>query len=323
MNAPVESADRAATPGPSAGAPAALSALIKIENQFGAHNYEPLPVVLARGEGAGCGTARTALSRHDERLFGGEPRPRPSAHRCRARAPRRGAWRCRRAPSTATGSGRSWQKLCDAHRPRRGAADEHRRRSGRDRDQGGAALGLSGQGHRAGPRRDHRRATAISTAAPRPSSDSRPSRTIATGSGRSRPASARAVRRSRRAASARSRRDTAAMLVEPIQGEAGIIVPPAGWLAGSAAPVRRASRAADPRRGAVRARPHRRVVRLRARGRPARRADRSARRWAAACCRSRPSSARAKSWTCSRRARTARPSAAIRSPPRSGSRRSR
>ena len=57
--------------------------------------------------------------------------------------------------------------------------------------------------------------------------------------------------------------------------------------------LRRAQRAAHPRRGAVGARPHRQVVRLRARGHPAGRARSSARRWAAACCRCRPSSARA------------------------------
>ena len=29
---------------------------IDLENRYSAHNYEPLPVVLARGKGAICGT---------------------------------------------------------------------------------------------------------------------------------------------------------------------------------------------------------------------------------------------------------------------------
>ena len=33
------------------------AAYIDVEKTFGARNYDPLPVVLSHGEGAGCGTS--------------------------------------------------------------------------------------------------------------------------------------------------------------------------------------------------------------------------------------------------------------------------
>ena len=68
-------------------------------------------------------------------------------------------------------------------------------------------------------------------------------------------------------------REVAAMLVEPIQGEGGYLVPPPRLPAGPARALRPARHPADRRRGAVGHRPHRQDVRLRALGRDARHPD--------------------------------------------------
>jgi ornithine--oxo-acid transaminase len=61
------------------------------------------------------------------------------------------------------------------------------------------------------------------------SSASAPTRTPAAASARSRRASRRALRRLRGARAAAINENTVAFLVEPIQGEAGVIIPPAGY----------------------------------------------------------------------------------------------
>ena len=265
---------------------------IELETRYSAPNYAPLPVVLTRGEGSHLwDTAGRALRRHDERLFGGEPRPRASAHprgARRAGAPPRGAVaRLLQRPARAVP-----RRALPAHRARCRAADEHRRRGGRDRHQGGAPLGLSRQGHRQGPAPRSSSPTATSTAAPPPSSRFRPSPTTATASARSRRASGGAVRRPRRGrardhARHRGRADRA----DPGRGRHRRA---ARRLSRRAAPaVRRAQRAAHPRRGAVGARPHRRAGSPSSTRASGRTASSSARRWAAACCRCRRSSARA------------------------------
>ena len=59
----------------------------------------------------------------------------------------------------------------------------------------------------------------------------------------------------------------AAVLIEPIQGEGGFIVPPPGWLRAGGRLVPRAGHPAHRRRDPDRLLPHRRLVRLRPRGR--------------------------------------------------------
>ena len=99
-------------------------------------------------------------------------------------------------------------------------------------------------------------------AAPRPSSVSPPSRITRTASGPFAPGF-RAVPFGDLAAMERAiTPNTAAILIEPIQGEGGIIVPPAGYFAGLRELCDAHNVLLDPRRSAVRPRPRRRLVRL-------------------------------------------------------------
>ena len=143
----------------------------------------------------------------------------------------------------------------DRHGPR--AADEHRRRSGRDGDQGGAQVGLQGQGHARGPGARSSSPPATSPAARPRSSASPPRRSTATASARSRRASStvpfgdaaaleaaitpRHGRLPRRADPGRGRHRRAAGRL-PARGARDLHAP---------------QRAADLRRGADRPRPHR------------------------------------------------------------------
>ena len=108
------------------------------------------------------------------------------------------------------------------------AADEHRRRGGRDGDQGRPQVGLQGQGRarRARPRSSSSPAT--STAARRRSSASPTTRSTSDGFGPFTPGFTLLPYGDLEAVAQAMNPNVVAILVEPIQGESGIIIPPDG-----------------------------------------------------------------------------------------------
>ena len=245
--------------------------LIGREKAFGARNYDPLPVVLTRGEGSWLidvdGRRYLDLMSAYSAVSFGHAHPRIVGALV-AQAQQLGvtsrAYLNDELPSL-------FERARAAHRPRPRAAGERRRRSGRDGAQGGAQVGPQGQGRLPTGRAEiiacrgnfHGRtitATGLSTEpqyrdgfGPFPPGLS----TIPYGDA---DALAQAITPR-----------TAAFLVEPIQGEGGIIVPPRRLSRALRADLPRASRAADLRRDPDRARTHRQVPRVRARRRQARR----------------------------------------------------
>ena len=109
--------------------------------------------------------------------------------------------------------------------------------------------------------------------------------------------------------------NTAAFLVEPLQGEAGVAVPPAGFLEQSAGALRQERRPLRARRGADGPGPHRHGASATSTRTCTPTWSSSARRWAAASTRSAPWSARWRSSASSAPASTAPRSAATRSAP--------
>ena len=163
--------------------------LIDLETRLGARNYKPLDVVLTEGEGVwvtdiegnrylDCLAAYSAVNQ-------GHCHPKILA----AMVEQAGrltltsrAFRNDQLGPLLRGARRADQLA-------QGAADELRRRGGGDRDQGGAQVGLRGQGRAGGPGRDHRLRRQLPRPHARRSSPSRPTRTPAAASARSCPAS--------------------------------------------------------------------------------------------------------------------------------------
>ncbi len=141
---------------------------------------------------------------------------------------------------------------------------QQRRRGQRGGDQAGAHATAHDQRRR--PLRDPHRRSARSTAArsrrsPRPAQEKVPRRLPAAAPG----LPLRPLRRRRRARRGAVRRETVAILLEPIQGEGGVVVPRRELSARSCARSATEQRpAADLRRGPDRHGPHRHALRLRA-----------------------------------------------------------
>ena len=199
-----------------------------LEREYGARNYKPLEVVLTRGRGVwvwdvdgrrylDCLSAYSAVNQ-------GHCHPRILAamteQASRLTLTSR-AFSQRPARALLRGT------LC-ATRAHKVSAHEFRRRSGGKRAQAGAQMGLCRQGRAERPGRDHR----LRQQFPWPHHHHRGflhrSQARATALVRLPPDSSRAVRRLA-ALEAAITPNTVAFLVEPIQGEAGVIIPPPAY----------------------------------------------------------------------------------------------
>ncbi len=144
--------------------------LIALEERYGAHNYHPLDVVITRAEG--CWVWDVEGKRYLDFLAAysavNQGHCHPRIVKAAGRAGRRRVTLTSRAfRNDQLGPFCAGDLRADRLRAR--AADEHRRRGGRDRDQGGPQVGLHGQGRPRGPGRDPR----LRRQLPRPHHDHR------------------------------------------------------------------------------------------------------------------------------------------------------
>ncbi len=243
---------------------------IALTEDFAAHNYHPLRVVLATGDGVwvtdvdgrrylDCLAGYSALN------FGhGHPA---------AAGPRRGADGqahpdqpgVRQRPARPV-----LPRPRGAHRQGDGPADELRRRGRGDGHQGEPASGATSSRASRTSRPPSWRWTATSTVGPRRSCPSRPTRRRPPLYAPYTPGFRLVPFGDFAALEAAIDETTVAVLLEPIQGESGVIIPPEGYLHEVRALCNREQRTDGRRRDPVRPRAHRPDLRLRPRGRRAR-----------------------------------------------------
>ena len=207
-----------------------MNKAIELENHYCAHNYHPLPVVLTRGEGVyvwdDAGNKYLDMMSAYSAVSHGHAHPR-LVKALTEQASKLAI--CSRAFHSEK-LGAFLKRVCeltgmDMALPMNTGAE-----GGGDRPQGCAQMGLQGKRRRRRTRPRSSSAPATSTAAPSPSSAMSSEPQYKDGFGPF-PGGIKLIPYGDADALEKAiTPNTAAFLVEPIQGEAGIVVPPAGYL---------------------------------------------------------------------------------------------